>query len=300
MTTNTSLLDPAILAKISNLALLARTVVEGTLAGLHQSPHRGASVEFAEHKLYTPGDEIRHIDWKAYGKSEKYYVKQFEEETNTRAFIVVDSSASMGYSGKDRISKLDYAKFLAASLAYLLIRQSDAVSLFASCTGEAYLPPRSSSSHLPLICKALTDLSPSGNRSFAEALDHIDERIHRRSYIVIIGDFLEDPSTLGSALRRLKGRGHDVIAFHIVDPDEIDFPFQDPTLFIDMEEALELHADPLAIRKSYCEQMQLHLGKLVEACTSATVDYARFANETPLDTALAHFLGWRQFRGTLS
>ena len=299
MSSTTSLLDPRVLARTSNLALLARSVVEGTLTGVHRSPHRGSSVEFAEHKQYVPGDEIRHIDWKAYGKTGKYYVKQFEEETNTRVLIVLDTSGSMGYHGDDRIPKLEYAKQLAASIAYLMLGQSDAVALFASGTSEAFLPPRSASSHLLVICDSLASLEAGGHTTFAEALEHAAEKTRRRSIIVAISDYLEDPEPLGAELRRLRGRGHEVIVFHVVDPDEIDLPFEDPATFVDMEgRPLSVLADPRAIRREYIETMAAHLDMLVSECAGAGIDYARFQNDTPLDIALARFLSWRSFRSS--
>lgn len=297
MGNGTSLLDPQVLARTSNLALLARNVVEGTLTGMHRSPHRGSSVEFAEHKQYVPGDEIKHIDWKAYGKSGKYYVKQFEEETNTRVFLTLDASGSMGYSGEKRVSKITYAKILAASIAYLVLGQNDAVALLAGSSAEAFLPPRSASSHLPVVCDALESLQPSGDVVFAEMLEHVAEKARRRSIIVAISDFLEEPEPIGASLRRLCGRGHEVIVFQIMDSDEIDFPFKDPATFIDMEgRQLQVLADPRAIREEYVETMAAHLDELMGICTGAGIDYARLQTDTPLDVALARFLGWRSYR----
>ncbi len=298
-----SLLDPRVLAKITSMSLLARSVVEGTLTGLHKSPHRGTSIEFAEHKAYTPGNEIRHIDWKVYGKSEKYYVKQFEEETNLRSWIVVDGSGSMGYAGGDRVTKLDYARMVAASLAYLLLGQSDAVGLATTGrvapAGEsapsepAMIPARASGTHLAVLCDALTRLFPGGAQAVTPALDRIAETVRRRAMIVVLSDLLEDPERIGRALRRLVGRKQDVVVFHVQDPDEVDLPFRDPTRFVDMEGPLEVMADPRAIRASYRNAMGAHLEALTRVCRVSGIDYHRMTTDRPLDQALIRFLGWR-------
>lgn len=311
-----NLLDPRVLAKISNMALLARSVVEGTLMGLHKSPTKGSSIEFAEHKPYAPGNEIRHIDWKVYGKSEKYYVKQYEEETNLRAWLLVDGSGSMGYAGGDRVTKLAYGKMVAASLAYLLLGQSDAVGLAATSnakgSGEApgeagrsakrepgrkeaaMLPARASSSHLTVICDALAKLSAGGDTQVTGALEKLAENVRRRSLVVVISDLLEDPDVIGRTLRRLSGRKLDVIVFHLQDPDEVEFPFRDPTKFVDMEGPREVLADPRAIRQAYREAMAEHLEALKTISRAAGIDYHRITNDQPLDQVLIRFLGWRE------
>jgi uncharacterized protein (DUF58 family) len=292
------LLDPKVLAKISNMPLLARTVVEGTLMGLHKSPTKGSSIEFAEHKPYTQGDEIRHIDWKVYGKSERYYVKQFEEETNLRSWLVVDGSGSMGYSGGDRVTKIDYARMVAASLSYLLLGQSDAVGLSVTsdaARGEAaMLPARAHSAHLHVVCEALAKITPRGDHAVTPALDKIAEVVHRRSMVIVLSDLLEDPAVIGAALRRLQGRRQDVVVFHVLDPDEIDFPFRDPIRFVDMEQPREVDADPRMIRQAYRAAFAEHLEALTRECRVAGIDYHRLTTETPLDTALIRFLGWRE------
>ncbi|HVO30526.1 MAG TPA: DUF58 domain-containing protein [bacterium] len=275
------------------MSMLARTVVEGTLTGLHRSPTRGSSIEFAEHKPYTQGDEIRHIDWKVYGKSERYYVKQFEEETNLRAFVVLDASGSMGYQAGDRVTKLEYARMIAASLAYLLLGQSDAVGLTVA-PSMATLPPRAASSHLPVVCEALGKLEPHGKAAMAAALEAVAEKVHRRSLVIVLSDLLEDPETLGRSLRRLQGRKQDVVVFHLQDPDEVEFPFRDLTRFADMEGPDEVLADPRAIRTAYREAMAEHIEALTRECRVAGIDYHRLTTDQPLDQALVKFLGWRE------
>ena len=286
-------LDPRVLAKIGNMSVLARSVVEGTLTGLHRSPTRGSSIEFAEHKPYTQGDEIRHIDWKVYGKSERYYIKQFVEETNLRANLVLDASGSMGYAGGDRITKLVYAQMIAASLAYLLLGQSDAVGL-AVAPSMAMLPARASSSHLTVLCEALAQTKAEGRAAVAEALDRVAEKTHRRSLVVVLSDLLEDPEILGRSLRRLQGRKQDVVVFHLQDPDEVEFPFRELTKFADMEGPDEVLADPRAIRSAYRKAMAEHIEALTRECRVAGIDYHRITTDTPLDQALVRFLGWRE------
>ncbi len=286
-------LDPRVLAKIGNMAMMARSIVEGTLTGLHRSPTRGSSIEFAEHKPYTQGDEIRHIDWKVYGKSERYYIKQFEEETNLRATLVLDASGSMGYAGRDRVSKLEYSRMIAASLAYLLLGQSDAVAL-AVAPSMAMLPARAATSHLTVICEALAGTKPEGRAAVAEVLDRVAEKLHRRSLVVIFSDLLEEPEVLGKALRRLQGRKQDVVVFHVQDPDEVEFPFRELTKFADMEGPGEVLADPRAIRTAYREAMAAHIEALTRECRVAGIDYHRLTTDTPLDQALVRFLGWRE------
>jgi uncharacterized protein (DUF58 family) len=289
-----SLLDPRVLSKIANMGLLARTVVEGTLMGLHRSPTKGSSIEFAEHKPYSQGDEIRHIDWKVYGKSERYYVKQFEEETNLRAFLILDGSGSMGYAGADRVTKLDYTRMVAASLSYLLLGQSDAVGLTVTGVSTASLPARAHGTHLNVLCDALTRVTAQGDHAIAAALDTAAEGVHRRSLVIVLSDLLEDPAVLGAALRRLKGRRQDVIVFHVLDPDELELPFRDLTRFVDMEKPREVDADPRMIRAAYKEALEEHMEQITSQCRVASIDYHRVTTDIPLDQALIRFLGWRE------
>src|SRR5262249_39021643 len=218
------LLDPVALSKLSNLELRARSVVEGALSGLHKSPHHGSSVEFAEHKEYSAGDEIKHIDWKAYGKFDKYYVKRFEEETELRAYLLIDTSASMGYRGRG-VSKLDYARTLAASLAYLLLKQQDQVGMIAF--GEklrGYLPPRARGGQLGDLLASLEALEAGGRTDLPRALAYLSEVAQRRALIVVLSDLLDGDSDgkgqVRHLLRGLRARKHDVCVFHLLDTDE--------------------------------------------------------------------------------
>ena len=220
------LLDPLALARLHNLELRARTVVEGALAGLHRSPHHGSSVEFAEHKEYAPGDEIKHIDWKAYGKFDKFYVKRFEEETELRAYLVLDSSASMDYRGGG-VSKLEYARMLAASLAYLLLRQQDQVGMVAF--GEklrGYVAPRARSGHLSDLLTALDGVVAQGRTDLGRAIAYVSEVAPRRALLVFFSDLLGGDERLRALLRGLRARRHDVVVFHLLDKDELELPFE--------------------------------------------------------------------------
>ncbi len=288
------LLDPKALAKLSTVKLRARAVVEGVLSGLHKSPHQGQSVEFAEHKEYAPGDEIRHIDWKAYGKFDKYYVKRFEHETNLRAYLAVDASASMNYRSGD-LSKLDVACMLAAALAYLLVRQQDAVGLVVlKASGATYVPPRSSAGHLQAILQALEGLRGEGPTRLSDAADLLSEKAQRRSAVVLLSDlFDEDPGAL-SRLLQLRLRKNDVSIFHVLDPAELEFPFEDNTLFLSMEDERSQQANPREIRESYLEELQGFLDGARRRCFELDCDYEPVRTDEPMDRALLRYLGRRE------
>jgi uncharacterized protein (DUF58 family) len=250
------LLDPLSLSRLSNLELRARSVVEGALSGLHRSPHHGSSVEFAEHKEYAAGDEIKHIDWKAYGKFDKYYVKRFEEETELRAYLLLDASASMDYRGGG-VSKLDYARMLGASLAYLLLRQQDQVGMIAF--GErlrGYLPPRARSGHLRDLLSALDGVQADGRTDLPRALAYLSEVVQRRSLIVLLSDLLGTDDKVRHLLRGLRARQHDVVVFHLLDRDELTLPFEGTTIFESMEDDRKLLADPSAVRQAYLKELE--------------------------------------------
>ena len=286
------LLDAKELARLGDLKLRARIVVEGALAGLHRSPHHGASVEFAEHKEYTPGDEVRRIDWKAYGKFDKYYVKRFEEETELRGYLCVDCSASMGYAGEG-VSKLAYASLLAASLAYLLLSQQDQAGLVAFAdTIRAYLPPRARAGQLGDLETALTKLTASGTTDLVRAVSYVSDVARPRSLIVIMSDMLSSGAETVALLRGLRARQHDVVLLHILDGDELRMPparFDGPARFVDPEaEADELLADPRFARASYLESIGAFIAGLRSACAEGGVEYhvadtARPPSETLLE-----------------
>jgi uncharacterized protein (DUF58 family) len=286
------LLDPVSLARLQNLELRARSVVEGALSGLHRSPHHGSSVEFAEHKEYAPGDEIKHIDWKAYGKFDKYYVKRFEEETELRAYLLIDSSASMGYRGAG-VSKIDYARMLAASLAYLLLKQQDQVGMVAF--GErlrGYLPPRSRSGHLNDLLTALDGVVAEGRTDLPRALAYLSEVVQRRALIILFSDLLGTGDEVRHLLRGLRARKHDVVVFHLLDKDELTLPFEGTTIFESMEDTQKLVADPGDVRKAYLSE----LGKFIEGYRTTLregdVEYHLVdTSEAPADALLRFLTG---------
>ncbi|HEX9050830.1 MAG TPA: DUF58 domain-containing protein [Anaeromyxobacter sp.] len=292
----TSLLDPAVLARLGTLRLRVRSIAEGILTGLHKSPHHGQSVEFAEHKEYAPGDEIRHIDWKAYGKFDKYYVKRFEQETNVRAYLVVDASGSMGYRGDpSRMTKLETASALAATLAYLLFRQQDAAGLvLVSGEVKGAVPPRASASHLGPIVEALEAARPEGETRLAAAVDWIVEHAPRRSSVVVFTDLFDADGRVLRNLAQLGRRKHDVTLFHVLDPAELEFPFDDPTLFLSMEDARQVEARGRDVRKGYLELFHAWLEEVRRTAAEADIDYALARTDRPADEVLLPFLARRE------
>jgi uncharacterized protein (DUF58 family) len=289
-------LDPAVLAKLGNLRLRVRAIAEGVLTGLHRSPHHGQSVEFAEHKEYAPGDDVRRIDWKAYGKFDKYYVKRFEQETNLRAYLVVDGSGSMGYRGRpEALTKLEVASALAASLAYLLFRQQDAAGLVL--VGDAVrgaIPPRASASHLGPLVEALENARAEGPTRLGAAVDWIIERAPRRSSVILFTDLMDRDEQVLRKIAQLGLRRHDVTVFHVLDPAELEFPFEDPTLFLSMEDGRQVEAHPRDVRKGYLEVLRRWLDDVKRACAEADVDYQLCRTDRPVDEVLLPFLARRE------
>ncbi len=291
-----SLLDPAVLAKLGSLKLRVRAITEGILTGLHKSPHHGQSVEFAEHKEYAPGDEIRLIDWKAYGKFDKYYVKKYEQETNLRAYLVVDASGSMGYRGDPgRMTKLEYASALAASLAYLLVRQQDAVGLLVvSGQVRSALPPRATAGHLTPLVDSLEKCRAEGPTELGTAVDWVVEHAPRRSSVIIFSDLMDREEKVLKKLSQLGRRKHEVTLFHVLDPAEIEFPFEDPTLFLSMEDERQVEANGRDMRKGYLELFRRWLDEVRRTAFESDVDYALCRTDTPLDRVLLPFLARRE------
>ena len=287
-------LQPENLAKIDSLEMKARLVVEGFITGLHRSPYHGFSVEFAEHRQYRPGDEIRHLDWKVFARSEKYYIKQYEEETNLRSMIIVDSSASMKYASQGNITKFEYASYLAASLSYLLISQRDAAGLALYDDGiRTFLPARSKQSYLSELMRTLDSSEPSNTTGTAAALDEIAERIRRRGLVVVISDFFDDTQSVLKALSHFRHKNHDIIVFQLLDPKELDFKFGPAAHFIDMETAEEMVTQPQQIQKSYAEAMHTFTQNLKKGCRNLNVDYNLIVTSDPFDKALREFVAKR-------
>lgn len=285
-------LDPETLSKISGLDLKARLIVEGFVSGLHQSPFHGFSVEFAEHREYVPGDDLRHVDWKVYGKSDRFYVKQYEEETNFACHLVVDASDSMSYRSKDAVwSKLEFAKHVAAALAYVVIQQQDAAGLvlFGHDVRE-FVKASSQASHLRHMHHLLEHATPSGETSLGPVLHDLAERIRKRGLIIVLSDFFDDPETLLMGLKHLRHRRHDVSLLQIVDPAEIDFPFEEPTLFKGLELPQEVMSEPRSIRRAYRQEFQSFLKTVEHQARDLGMEYGLVRTDQPLDVALSAFL----------
>ncbi len=287
-------LDPTALARFGRLELVARLVVEGLMSGLHKSPFKGFSVEFAEHRQYGPGDEIRHIDWCAFGKTDRYYVKEYEEETNLRAYLVVDSSGSMGYAGRTG-SKFEQARRLSASLAYLMIGQRDAVGLVTFDTAvRAMIPPRSTPGHFSVLCSALERTKTGGEARLSGILHALAERIRRRGLIVIVSDGFDDVEDLASALRHLRHRRHEVLFFHTLAPEEEEFPFHKPARFRSLERVgHDVRVDPASLRAAYLERFNTFCATLKDRLHAMGADYHRVSTAKPVDRILLEYLSSR-------
>ena len=295
-------LDPIALARLGSLPIKARVIVEGALTGLHRSRLHGSSVEFAEHKEYSPGDEIRNIDWKAYAKLDRYYVKQFEQESQLTVYLVLDASGSMEFTGGG-MRKLDYAALCLSALAHLVIHQQDKVGLevFGDRGIEARVPPRGRPKHLHDLLGVVDSVIAGGGRgdeSPALALERVAELLrHKKALIVLASDLFDaDDRTLG-VLRRLRAQKHDVTVLHVLDPHERTFPYDGLTLFEALESDERMLANPAAIRTQYLERMTAFLGKVRAELADAGVDYHLIGTDTPLDTALFDVLAARSQPG---
>ena len=283
-------LDPVALSAVKNMYIRARLIVEGFITGLHRSPYHGFSVEFSEHRQYIPGDESKHIDWKLFGKTDRYYIKQFEEETNLKAYIVLDSSASMNYSSGG-VTKLEVASYIAASLTYLMLRQRDAVGLcIIDDKIRSYIPPSSRSTYLKLLLEQLENLSPGKETDLASNFHELAERIHRRGLIIILSDLMDDPEDVLNGLRHFRYNDHEVIVFHILDPMELDFNFPREALFSDMESGERISADPWHLKEDYALKMKEFIHAYKYGCLKQNIDYYRLDSSANLATALMDFL----------
>jgi uncharacterized protein (DUF58 family) len=286
--------DPKVLAGIANLSLRAHGVVEGIMSGIHRSRAKGFSVEFEAHREYSPGDEIRRIDWKALAKFDRYFIKEYEDETNLRAYLCLDTSASMDYASEG-MTKFDYGCTLAASLAYVILRQQDAAGLVTfSNRIESFVPPRAKRDYMTQILHALENRGPAGETNVGKILEEVAGQIKRRGLIVLVSDLIDEPDQILKALRLFRFKGNDVIVFHLLDPAEIDLPFEGNILFEDLE-ALDLRviADPRAIRKTYQQVVQEFISTMRKQCHDSAIDYQLISTATPLDKALASYLSWR-------
>jgi uncharacterized protein (DUF58 family) len=294
-------LDPRTLAKVKDLEVRARRIVEGFVSGSHKSPFQGVSVEFAEHRQYTAGDDVRHIDWKLYGKTDKYYLKRYEQETNLVCNLVIDTSESMKYGSGAR-SKLDYTRELAAVLAYLILHQQDSVgAAFFEHKLRYMVPPSGQASHLNQILHLLAVCQPANVASkIGPVLDELAVRWTKRSLVFIMSDCFDDVEPLLSGLKHLKHRRHELVLLHVLDPAELDFPFKDVTLFKGLESLPESLVEPRAIRKAYRDEFEKFRREVEIGCRSADVDYQLVRTDEPIDRFLTRFLSTRASRRSLA
>jgi uncharacterized protein (DUF58 family) len=291
-------LDPATLSKLTGLDLKARLIVEGYVAGLHKSPFHGFSVEFAQHREYVPGDDLRYVDWKVYGKSDRYYLKQYEEETNFSCWLLLDTSESMEYrSDAAAMSKLDYARHVAAALAWLVVQQQDAVGLATFDRDVSnFLRAAGQPSHLKHVLHRLEHTPAAGETSLGPILHSLAERIRKRGLVVLMSDLFDDVDSLMLGLKHFRHRRHDVSVLHVIDPAEQDFPFEDPTLFNGLEGSGRQMTDPKALRAAYRREFEGFLSQVRRGCRDLKMDYVFLRTDAPLDVALRSFLTRRRER----
>jgi uncharacterized protein (DUF58 family) len=288
--------DPDVLARIAGLMLRARRVVEGTVSGLHRSPFHGFNVEFAEHREYCPGDDLRQLDWRVLGRTDRYYIKQYEEESNLRAMIVMDASASMRY-GSGSMTKFDYAATVAASLATLLVEQQDPVGLALFDTQErSVLQPAATQSQLAAIIGQLENAKPDRETDLGAILQTLGGKLRRRGLVVIISDLLTDLPSFYDGLSRLEYLGNEILVFQILDRDELDLPFNELVLFHDIEGSEEFFAEPWAFRKAYCRAMQQFVAEVKDTCGCRGIDHLLLRTDEDLSLALSHYLHQRERR----
>lgn len=287
-------LTPETISGLGNIELKAKLVVEGFITGLHKSPYHGFSIEFAEHRQYRPGDEIRHIDWKVYGRSNRFYVKQFEEETNLRGIVAIDSSESMKFASKGQISKFEYASYLGAALIYLIMNQRDAAGLALYNTEiQKYFPPRSKQSYMAELLKTLENTTPTDKTGTAKSLHLLAERIKNRSLVIIISDLFDSVEQVTSALKHFRHNNHEVLVFQILDPREIDFDFGYKSTFIDLETKDEIITEPYQIKKEYQNLVNDFTNTIEKSCRESNIDYSLITTSTPFDKALKDYLNKR-------
>ena len=293
-------LDPRTLAKLKGLQLRAKHIVEGYVAGLHRSPFRGFSIEFAEHREYTPGDDLRYVDWKVFGRTDKIHLKQYEDETNLVCYLVLDSSESMQYQGPDSpLSKFEYAQCLAAAIAWLVLQQQDSVGLVTfDQILRSNLRPSSRASHLQQILQVLDSTTPVSKTSLGPIFHELAERFTKRGVVIVLSDFLDDVDSLLAGLKHFQHRRHDVVLFHIMDPAELEFPFTQPTLFQGMESLPDLLTDPKSLRKAYLAELQQFTSQIRAGCRRQGMDYRQCPTDHAFDLILANYLSQRSVKVT--
>ncbi len=284
------LLDPQVLGQLLNLPLLARGPMAGSVSGRHQSPHRGSSVEFAEYRKYVPGDDTRQLDWRVYARSDRFYMKEFEADTNLRCYLVLDCSGSMGFEAHHG-SRFIYARRLLATLAYLVVHQGDAAGLYcAEAAAVRDIPPRRNAAHLSNIFNMLDKVQAAGETSLVSALHQLAEKISRRALVIIVSDLFTDPAALIRCFQHLRFRKHDLAVFHLLDPAEITFAFDRPTRFVDLEDESALLAEPGLMASTYRQALNRYLTEIRDGCRQHRADYHRVTIDQPLEKVLGQFL----------
>ncbi|MEE8448555.1 MAG: DUF58 domain-containing protein [Thermodesulfobacteriota bacterium] len=285
--------DPNILAHINGLLLRARLVVDGLLLGIHKSRAKGLSTDFEEYREYSPGDDVRHLDWKSYAKFDRYFIKEYRRTTNLKTQILLDVSGSMDYSSA-KLSKFDYGCLLAACLSHLMLRQQDAVGLVTFSEKVVnVVPARARQGHLMAILEALEGSRPQGKSAAGPVLQQLAAGLAGRGLVVLISDLLDESEEVLKGIKHLRYRGNDVIVFHLLDRDELDFPFSEVTRFEDLEEDLKLLTDPREIRKTYLQAITSLIDTYRGGCGANSVDYVLLNTSTPLDRGLVSYLSWR-------
>jgi len=288
-------LQPDTVSQLKGMELKARMVVEGFIAGMHKSPYHGFSVEFAEHRQYMPGDNIHDIDWKVFGKTDRFYIKQYEEETNLKAYLLLDCSASMGYQSGKRLTKFDYAGMLCGALSYMMLRQRDAVGLVSFDERiRKYVPPRSKYGYIHVLLNEIAEQKPSALTDVSNALHEMADRIKRRGLVVILSDLLDEPDKIISGLKHFRYNKHEVIVFHVLDPRERDFNFGAEAVFKDMETGEELTTSPYQVKQDFARQVRKFSEQIATACRQANIDYHPIDTAMPFDKALYAFLSKRE------
>lgn len=294
MQTGYRFLEPQALARVKNLSLVARGVVEGFISGLHSSPYKGFSVEFAEHREYAPGDDPRHLDYRMLARTERLYIKQYEEETNMRVQVLLDASGSMNYRYETKITKFEYGGYLTAVLTYLMTRQQDSVGLTTFDTDiRLDMPARSSPRHFNEMMRQVEQIEPGGETGLAETLHKLANRFKKRCLIVLISDLYDDPEEVIRALHHFRHRHHEVIVFHVLDKAEIEFPFRDLISFHDLETDDRIQIDPVFVRDAYIEQIQKFIDSYRRACAETKIDYVLTDTSVPYDFMLARYIAAR-------
>ncbi len=284
------ILTPDIISRLNNLSLKARFVVEGFIVGLHKSPYHGFSVEFSEHRPYGAGDEIRYIDWKLWGKTDRFFIKQFEEETNLKSYLLLDQSLSMTYKS-DKVNKLEYAQILAASLGYLMLKQQDAVGLtLFDDQIRVSIPPRSKRSHLNILLSRMQNINAGPETTIAPILHQTAESIKKRGLIILISDLFDDPEDILTGLQHFRYKGHEVIVFHILDSQELTLDFAQRIRFRDLESGEEIITDPWHIQSDYQKSMKYFCNYFKSRCRQKNIDYVRLSTDISLDMALSEYL----------